>query len=506
MSNPIVEPAREIAAIDIGSNSFHLVVAKVIGQRLQIISRHKQRVRLAAGLDENHNLDHASMQRGLDCLTMFAERLQGFHPDNVRIAATYTLRQAQNAHLFLQRARNVIPYQIEIIPGTEEARLIYLGVAHTQPKSGTKLVIDIGGGSTELIIGEEFEAKQMTSKHMGCVSYNKRFFSEGKISKKRFEAAQLAAAQKLENVASRYKYRGWDIAIGASGTIKTICEVIKQRGSEKGTITRKALEQLGHDLIKVKHYNDLDWGGLSEERKPIIAAGLAILTAVFAALDIDEMHFSDGALREGLLYEMEERFRHHDIRERTTNALAKQYHVDLAQAERIKATASMLYSQIESELGGKQLVLGSLLKWAAVLHEVGLSISYSGFHRHCGYILQHASMPGFNQEEQTVLATLTRFQRKTLKLNEMPELSIYKRKHVYPLIRTLRLAVAMHGQRNDDPLPTIKVTANKEHWQLHMPSDWQVNNRLLEADLVKEQEYWQNAGWQLEILTPDIEN
>ncbi|WP_413110904.1 exopolyphosphatase [Thaumasiovibrio sp. DFM-14] len=500
MSNPTLEPVREVAAIDIGSNSFHLVVAKVIGQRLQIVSRHKQRVHLAAGLDGENNLDHAAMQRGLDCLNIFAERLQGFDPNNVRIAATYTLRQAKNAHIFLQRAQNIIPHQIEIIPGTEEARLIYLGVAHTQPKSGRKLVVDIGGGSTELIIGDGFEAKHMSSKHMGCVSYTKRYFADGKLSKKRIEQAQLAAHQKLENIATKYKKSSWDIAIGSSGTIKSIGEIIKQRNSGSSTVNRKVLTSLTKEIANYKQYHDIDWPGLSEERKPIIAAGIAILSAVFSALDIDEMHISDGALREGLLYEMEERFLHHDIRERTTDALAKQYHVDLAQAKRIEKTCAMLFAQIQNELGTKQVQLGALLKWAAILHEVGLSISYSGFHRHCGYILQHAAMPGFNQEEQTVIATLTRYQRKALKLTEMPELSIYKHKHLYPLIRILRLAVALHGQRSDDPLPSIRVKANKEHWQLTLAQGWQENNRLLEADLLREQTYWAATGWRLELL------
>nr|WP_086937657.1 exopolyphosphatase [Thaumasiovibrio occultus] len=507
MNHPIAEPIREVAAIDIGSNSFHLVVAKVIGQRLQIVSRHKQRVHLAAGLDENRNLDHAAMQRGLECLKMFAERLQGFDPNNVRIAATYTLRQAANAHLFLQRAQHVIPYQIEIIPGTEEARLIYLGVAHTQPKSGVKLVVDIGGGSTELVIGEEFEAKLMSSKHMGCVSYTKHYFPDGKLSRKRFENAKLTARQKLENVASAYKFKGWDVAVGSSGTIKTVFEIAKQR-SEQGTnaLTLPLLEEIAQDLLQVKNASEIILPGVSDDRKPIIAAGLAILTAVFEALDIKKMKFSDGALREGVLYEMEDRFRHHDIRERTAMAMSRQYHVDQQQAKRVQDTAAFLFSQIESQLGSKSQLLGSLLKWAALLHEVGLSISYSGFHRHCNYILQHASMPGFNQEEQTVLAILARFQRKSLKLNEMPELSIYKHKHLYPLIRTLRLAVALHGQRNDEPLPKIRVEAEKENWTLLLPEHWEQDNRLLQADLEREQAYWQSVGWQLNIAIDPLPN
>ncbi|EAS40876.1 exopolyphosphatase [Photobacterium profundum] len=493
------ERPREIAAIDMGSNSFHMVVARVVGQSLQIISRHKQRVHLASGLDSQQNLDQAAIQRGLNCLTMFAERLQGFAPENVRIAATYTLRQARNAHVFLKRAENIMPYPIEIIPGTEEARLIYLGVAHTQPNAGRKLIVDIGGGSTELVIGEEFDTHVLYSKHMGCVSYNKNHFQNAKLNSKNFAEAQLAAQQKMESITSKYRKFGWDKAVGSSGTIKAIREVLIANGYSDGVITSKRLNQLIEQVLSFKTTEDLVLLGLTDDRKPVFAAGLAILSAVFSALNIDEMIYSDGALREGLLYEMEDRFRHSDIRTRTANAMAKQYNIDIDQANRVQHTAEYFYDQIDTHPGLAKSELSILLSWGALLHEVGLSISYPGFHRHSAYLLRHSTMPGFNLEQQTVLATLVRFQRKALKLEEMPELSIYKRKHLYPLIRTLRIATALNGQRIDDPLPNIKIKAEKEHWQLMLPVGWLSSNKLLAADLIKEQEYWQKAGWQLSI-------
>ncbi|ELR65291.1 Exopolyphosphatase [Photobacterium marinum] len=490
---------REIAAIDLGSNSFHMVVARIVGQSLQIISRHKQRVHLASGLDAHQNLDQAAIQRGLNCLAMFAERLQGFEPENVRIAATYTLRQAQNAHVFLKRAESLIPYPIEIIPGTEEGRLIYLGVAHTQPENGRKLVVDIGGGSTELIIGEDFDTHLVYSKHMGCVSYDQQFFPKDKISAKSMAAAKLAAEQKLESIASKYRKKGWQYAVGSSGTIKAIREVLIGMGCADGIITGKRLCQLTDKILEFKNAQDLNFQGLSDDRKPVFAAGVAILSAVFNSLEIEQMTYSDGALREGLLYEMEDRFRHSDIRTRTADAMAAQYHVDMEQANRVKNTAEMLYNQIEPQPGLAKSELSTLLGWGALLHEVGLSITYPGFHRHSAYLLRYSTMPGFNLEQQTVLATLVRFQRKSLKLEEMPELNIYKRKHLYPLIRTLRLAVALNGQRTDDPLPQIKVKADKEDWLLSLPKDWENNNKLLAADLRQEQEYWAKAGWGLNI-------
>lgn len=491
--------SREIAAIDLGSNSFHMVVAKVVEQDLLLISRHKQRVRLAAGLDEQKNLDHAAMERGLECLAMFAERLQGFTSDNVRIAATHTLRQANNAHLFLQRARDVIPFPIEIIPGSEEARLIYLGVAHTQPQADSMLVVDIGGGSTELVIGQGFEAELVNSKQMGCVSYTERFFANGKLSKKKFAQAILAAEQKLESIASQYRKKGWQMAFGSSGTVKAINEVLVGLGEEDGLITQERLCKLTEKLCEWASIDEIQLEGLTEDRKPVFAAGVAILTAIFSALKIKEMYFSDGALREGLLYEMEDRFKYTDIRLRTTEHLASKHLVDLEHAAKVKGYAKEFLAQVSESLGLKaNSELFSLLEWAALLHEVGLSINLQAFHRHSAYILQHTNMPGFNSEQQRVLATLARFQRKALKLGEMSEFSLFKKKHIIGLIRILRLAIVVNGQRNDEPLPELRLIAHDDEWQLlSSETHWLENNKLLHADLLSEQEYWKNVGWTL---------
>ncbi|MGF1867913.1 exopolyphosphatase [Enterovibrio norvegicus] len=493
------EKPREIAAIDIGSNSFHMVVARVVGQGLQIVSRHKQRVRLASGLDSHQNLDNAAITRGIECLSMFAERLQGFDEANVRVAATFTLREAKNSHVFLQRAANVFPYPIEIIPGIEEARLIYMGVSHTQPGEGKKLVVDIGGGSTELVIGRDFYAALTNSKHMGCVSYNARFFRDGQISAKRFTSAQLAAELKLESIARQYIRYGWNDAVGSSGSIKAIREVLIASGHDDGHITRKRLDTLIEALLTFKHSEDIDLPGLSPDRQPVFAAGLAILSGVFSALKLEKMVFSNGALREGLLYEMEDRFQHSDIRSRTAADLAERYHIDSQHADRVQQVASSLYLQAESQWSSKKEELSVLLRWAAQLHEVGLSISHSGFHKHSAYILQNTNLPGFNQEQQTVLATLARFHRKALKLGEMPDFTLFKSKHIFPLIRSLRLACVLNVQRSDDPLPDVELVVSEDVWTLRFPKTWLRQNRLLEADLIVEQALWQNAGWTLDI-------
>ncbi|MDD1784338.1 exopolyphosphatase, partial [Enterovibrio sp. ZSDZ35] len=493
------EKPREIAAIDLGSNSFHMVVARVVGQGLQIISRHKQRVRLASGLDDHLNLDNASITRGIECLGMFAERLQGFPEENVRVAATFTLREAKNSHVFLQRARNVFPYPIEVIPGVEEARLIYLGVSHTQPGEGRKLVVDIGGGSTELVIGKNFTASLVNSKRMGCVSYNERFFKDGQISLKRFASAQIAAELKLESISRQYKRFGWEEAVGSSGTIKAIREVLIASGHDDGIITRKRLDGLIDTVLTFKSADTLDLPGLSPDRKPVFAAGLAILSGIFQALDIEKMVFSDGALREGLLYEMEDRFQHSDIRSRTAADLAERYHIDKQHADNVQQTAEMIYFQAEPQLKPKKAELSILLSWAALLHEVGLSISHSGFHKHSAYILQNTNMPGFNQEQQTVLATLTRFHRKTLKLAEMPEFTLFKQKHIFPLIRALRLACVLNVQRSGEPLPDVVLSVCDDAWSLRFPENWLKKNRLLAADLDAEKVYWEGIGWTLRI-------
>lgn len=379
---------QEFAAIDLGSNSFHMVIARVVDGAMQVLGRLKQRVHLADGLDAQHNLSEEAMERGLACLALFAERLQGFSPSNVTIVGTHTLREAVNAETFLQRAAEVIPYPIEVISGHEEARLIFMGVEHTQPEKGRKLVIDIGGGSTELVIGEDFEPQLVESRRMGCVSFAQLYFPKGEISRENFRRARLAAAQKLETLAWQYRLHGWQYALGASGTIKAACEVLQAMDEKEKLITPERLEKLYDEVMKHKSFAALSLPGLSEERKGVFVPGLAILCGVFDALAIRELRLSDGALREGVLYEMEGRFRHQDIRSRTAQSLANHYAIDSDQARRVLDTTEQLYLQWREQnpkLANPQLA--ALLKWAAMLHEVGLTINHSALQRHSAYIL-----------------------------------------------------------------------------------------------------------------------
>ncbi|RWR00808.1 exopolyphosphatase [[Pantoea] beijingensis] len=493
---------QEFAAIDLGSNSFHMVIARVVDGAMQILGRLKQRVHLADGLDANNVLSEEAIQRGLSCLTLFAERLQGFSAANVTIVGTHTLRQAVNAEDFLQRAADVIPYPIEVISGQEEARLIFMGVEHTQPEKGRKLVIDIGGGSTELVIGEDFEPRLVESRRMGCVSFAHLYFADDVISKENFRRARLAAAQKLETLAWQYRLLGWQFALGASGTIKAACEVLLAMGEKDKLITPERLERLYDEVIKHKSFDALSLPGLSEERKTVFVPGLAILCGVFDALAIRELRLSDGALREGVLYEMEGRFRHQDIRSRTAQSLANHYNIDADQARRVLETTDRLYLQWK-EQNPRQAnpQLAALLQWAAMLHEVGLTINHSGLQRHSSYILQNTNMPGFNQDQQSLLATLVRYHRKAVKVDEMPRFTLFKRKQFLPLVFLLRLGALLNNQRQATSTPdSLKLDTDDGHWILTFPAGYFTQNTLVQLDLEREQAYWEDViGWKLMI-------
>ncbi|MBD2779830.1 exopolyphosphatase [Xenorhabdus sp. 42] len=493
---------QEIATIDLGSNSFHMVIARIVNGALQIIGRLKKRVYLADGLNSKNELSEESINRGITCLSLFAERLQGFSADNVCLVGTHSLREAANAQEFLKRAKEIIPYPIEIISGHEEARLIFMGVEHTQPEKGRKLVIDIGGGSTELVIGEDFEPLLIESRRMGCVSFARQFFPEGVINEHNFRKARLQAAQKLENLVWQFRSKGWDFALGASGTIKSIHELLVELGEKDGLITPERLNMLVKRILKYKNVKSLELPGLSYDRKQTFVPGLAILCGIFDALHIQELRLSQGALREGVLYEMEDRFRHQDIRQRTAKSLAEHYNIDREQAERVWTTAKTLYEQWATQ-NPKRIhpQLESILLWASMLHEVGLSINLSGLQRHSAYILQHTDLPGFNQEQQLLLATLVRYHRKAVKVHEHPRFYLFKKKQYLPMIKILRLATLLNNQRQSTTTPqTLRLETEQGQWTLYLPKNYLTQNALVLLDLEKEQDYWNDvAGWNLYI-------
>lgn len=489
------------AAVDLGSNSFHMIIAHLSEGRFRIIDRIKERVRLAEGMDAQKRMSAEAMARGLSCLSLFAERLANIRPDHVRIAGTYTLRRASNARDFVLQASQLLHHPIEVISGQEEARLIYQGVAHTQHVEGQVLVVDIGGGSTEIIIGEGFSPLALTSRKMGCVSFTQQFFSDGKLTDRQFTAAMLEAQHQLDPILEQYRSLGWQSCLGSSGSVRTVYDVLQQEGMSDCGITLSALELLRQKMVESRKVSHLKLAGLPDERREVLAAGVAILLALFHSLKMERMDYSDGALREGLLYEFEERLQHHDIRERTADALARHYRLDVRQASRVEQTALALFDAVQAPWALEQAPYRDMLGWAARLHEIGMAINYSGIHRHSAYILQHTDLPGFSQEDQTLLAAMVRFQRKALRLDEMPPLPSHDETTVLRCIRLLRLAVALHHRRQDDLVPPLSASAEGDSISLTLPESWCEANRLLMQNLEKEQRYCREMGWRLELLS-----
>ena len=487
-----------LAAIDMGSNSFHLAIARVDHGEVKKVASMSEKVQLAAGLDENKNLTEAAQQRGLACLARFVGRLSSVQSNRLRIVATNALRQAKNGHEFIQKAAEILPKPIEIIAGREEARLIYLGVSHTMANSGRRLVIDIGGGSTELIIGEEFEPIHTESLQMGCVAYSKAYFSEGDITPKDFEKAVVAARKELSGIANTYKAEGWDTVVGSSGTIKACRQIIVNMGwsDDKENLTREGLEKLKDKLLKYKHVSEMEFDGLKEDRRAVLPAGLAILYAIFEVLNIDKLVYSDGALREGVMYDLLGRFQHEDIRDRSVQAMMGRYSADHKQAQRVVDTAQHLFDTVAEKLD-----LNSddrdLLRRAAYLHEIGLAISHGGYHRHSAYLLQHSDIAGFSQIDQNYLSHLVAHHRRKLRHDvKIDVLKVGGQKLVY-LSLLLRLAVLLNHSRSDEMLPAIELSVlDAQQWQLSVSGDakqWP----LLVADLHDEQVQFKH--WDIEL-------
>ena len=493
-----------MAAVDLGSNSFHMVVARMHHGQLTIIDRLREMVRLASGLSESGYLDNPSQDRALGALRRFGQRLRDMQADKVRVVGTNTLRRARNAATFLVAAEEALGHPVEVISGIEEARLIYLGVSHhIEGSSGRSLVLDIGGGSTELIIGEGFEPRRLESLFIGCVGLSREFFGDGKLSAKRFERARLAVRLELRPVVAGFRRLGWTTAIGSSGTIRAAGDIAHELKLVETGITVSALETIIAQMVKVHDITSLRLLALGPERAPVFPGGIAILVEVLSSLGIESMHISEGALREGLLYDMLGRLQHEDVRERTIRAMQLRYHVDDDQAQRVELTALALLVDVAKAwgLGGDKY--GPLLAWSARLHEIGLDIAHAKYHQHGGYLLANADMPGFVRREQQLLATLVGFHRRKLDelaLEAQPE---NWRKPLFKLIVLLRLAVLLNRARSPVELPPLALTGGSNRLTLKLPRAWIVNNPLTQADLTQEQTFLEARGFELLIETPD---
>lgn len=491
---------EHLAALDLGSNSFHLVITRTVNGSIQIVHRVKQRVALAQGLNDDSHLSSEAIQRGLDALEIMRESLQGFSPEKVRIVATYTLRKARNSYEFIHRARAILPYPVEIISGMEEARLIYSGVAHTSFDEGRRLIVDIGGGSTEFVIGDGFEPHVCRSLQMGCVSYTKRFFTKKTITKKQFNRAITAAEQTLSLIVNRYTKLGWQTAIGTSGTIKTIIQLIREKESSDYTpITLSALENLMDEAINAKTIEALPVATIAADRSSVFCAGLAILIGIFRSLDIKQMDFSSSALREGVIFEMQDSIVKIDTRERTTQSLAKQYHVDSEQAKRVLQTCHDLVAQSPYKWLKKKRLLKNILGWACLLHEVGIHINSRGFQRHSAYIIENTELAGFNLEEQRLLALLVRFSRKKIRPELIKDFEQFSKAQIYAMLVILRLSVLLNIKRQDDIHPPIFFTPNENHIDVVFGNNWLTEKPIFSADLAAEQKYLNVIGIELTV-------
>ncbi len=487
------------AAIDLGSNSFHIIIARELGGRMQVIDRHKEMVRMRAGLQPDGSLSPDAEERALACLRRFGQLISHIPPENVRCVGTNTLRNMKHSAEFLKKAREALGHDIHIISGQEEARLIYLGVAHGLPHSDEqRLVIDIGGGSTEFIIGRHYTHEHLTSTEMGCVAFSQQFFADSALSAKRFDKAITRAKQILRPHTWQLRQLGWDAAYGASGTIKALGAII--RANEWGeSITLKGLERVKHKLIEAGHLDRLDLPGLKDERKPVIAGGLAVLMGAFEALDIDTLQVSNNALREGLIYDMLGRLVAEDAREVSIRALQDWTRVDRAQAARVAKTARTLYKQVHNswKLHSPDFDYAKLLHWAAEVHECGKAISLKKYRAHSAYLVAQSELAGFSQQEKDMLAAMVYNHRGKIDLKRFNTLISPHDKRLRHLTLLLRLAVALHRGREPETPEPMLILEDKKTLRLQFEPGWLEAHPMTALDLQSEARHLSDIGYRL---------
>ncbi|MCW8333094.1 guanosine-5'-triphosphate,3'-diphosphate diphosphatase [Vibrio paucivorans] len=485
------------AAIDLGSNSFHMLVVRHIDGSVQTMAKIKRKVRLAAGLDENNALSQEAMQRGWDCLSLFAERLQDIPKQNIRIVGTATLRTATNVDVFLRKANQILGYDIEVISGEEEAATIYKGVAHTSGGMGRRLVVDIGGASTELIIGEGFNAKALTSLKMGCVTWLERHFKDRQLTATNFDNAIAAAKDTLAPILEQYTQIGWDVCVGASGTVQALQEIMLAQGMDE-VITHAKLKRLQKQAMLADHLEELEIEGLTLERALVFPSGLSILIAIFELLNIDSMTLAGGALREGLVYEMVNGLRQNDIRARTICSVQARYQIDVAYAEQVSNLAGKLLKQCGGDNWIAEPQGAVLLQTAAKLHEIGLTINFKKGGEHSAYLLNHLDLPGYTRAQKHFLAEAARRYRE--QLSSLPEQHALSGTSGKRVLRLLRLAVLLTHRRSCELEPAVTLRAEQDTLTLSIDKQWLESNPLTSAELEIEANRQTDIGWPLSII------
>ncbi len=489
-----------LAAVDLGSNSFHMIVARYQHGGLHVIDRLQESVRLASGLRADGSLAEAQLRGALECLSQFGQRIANLKTNRVRAVATQTVRQLKSPQAFLMTAETALGHPIEIISGREEARLIYLGVSSDLPNHrGKRLVIDIGGASTEFIIGEAKKSILTESLRMGCVATTRKFFEDGKITRKRWEQALTEISVELQQFATAYRLMGWNYSIGSSGTIKAIARVAEHlQGAPNAPITIATLNFLRDRLIDIGDISKFKMQGINENRRVVLAGGVTILSAAFEVLRIDQMQVSESALREGLLQDLLGRAEHRDPREASIMRLVKLFNVDWPQANRVRETALLFFDSI-SNASGFDEDHRLWLDWCARVHEIGLGIAHSQHHLHAAYILENSDLAGFTRQEQIALSFIVRNQRRKPNLEQLKHMP-HDAKPALLLTLILRLAVLFHRARDAKALPTLKLLSNQQKIVLSLPKDWLSSRPLTRADLFQEVEALEEMGFELSVL------
>lgn len=481
-------PPSALAAVDLGSNSFHMVIGQIVDGEPKLVDRLREQVQLAAGLDAAKQLAPDAQERALACLERFGQRLREIPSEQVRAVGTNTLRAARDDGDFLARAEAALGHEIEIISGTEEGRLIYLGVAHRlADDAGSRLVVDIGGGSTECILGERFESSLVHSLYMGCVSWSQRFFGDGALTAKSMRRAELAAQRELKGVARAFREAGWDEAVGSSGTVRTLEAIIRANNFGDGKLSRAGLDGVRDALLAAGRVDKLSLQGLKSERAPVIAGGFAILSACFESLGIEHMITTSGALREGVVYDLLGRIRHEDVRERTVTRMQERYSVDRAQARRVERMALHLLAQVSKAWKLDAEESARFLGWAARMHEIGLAVSFRQHHRHGAYLLANSDLAGFSRDEQRLLAAVVGTHRRKPAAPVVELLATGHRQQLgQRLIVLLRLAVVLTRARAPTPIPPLRLEADGKSLVVHAPASWLAEHPLTQLDLEEE--------------------
>lgn len=487
-----------LAALDLGSNSFHLIIARVEHGELRPVETLAEKIQLGAGI-ENGQLAEDAIKRGLDCLSRFSQMLESLDIQRVRAVGTHALRIARNRRHLTFPGSKILGVPVDVIYGREEARLVYLGVAHSLADDAqSRLVIDIGGGSTEFIIGEKFEPKYLESLQIGCVSYATKFFSDGIISRASYRSARDKALLEISPISHQFNPDNWKECVGSSGTLQAIEEILVANDWSDGGITHTGLMKLEETLLSFPDMDSIDLNGLAESRRNVIVSGVAIASAVFLGLEIQHMRTSKGALREGVLYDLLGRLTHEDVRERTINALMQRYTVDGDIAAAVERRARVFFNATRNrwKLSGSDW---HLLHWVARSHEIGMAISHKHYNRHSSYLLRHADLPGFSQDEQESLALLARGHRGKLNESLLAEVSEQDKSRFAQLLSIIRLAALFKYVEKLEQLPEFTIAANGNSLVLGFGKNWLAEHPLTASELSSEQSQLEKIGMKLNI-------